>query len=194
MTLSDEEIAALSRTERRDLIERLQRPASDFVPAHPRAARAVRLGLMIGGAVVLIPWILVLAATLPSHYVAQNWKLTWVGFDALLALLMGLTAYCGWRRKQLVLPISFATGVLLVCDAWFDVVTASPFDRNEALASAFLAELPLAFIMIRGSLRLLRVSAVRSYQLADGQSMWHLQFPTSWVEARRRGRAREHTR
>lgn len=183
VVLSDEEIAALSSIERRDLIERLQRPLTDFVPPHASMLRRVRLGAMVVGTVVLVPWILVLAATLPSQYEAQHWKLTWVGFDLLLAFLMALTAYCGWRRKQLVLPLSFATGVLLICDAWFDVTTAAPGDWAESFAAAALAELPLAFVMICGSLRLLRVAAVRHYQLGDGQTLWHLHFPRSWVEA-----------
>jgi hypothetical protein len=37
------------------------------------------------------------------------------------------------------------TGTLLVCDAWFDVLTAQPgSELLESLAEAGLAELPLA--------------------------------------------------
>ena len=72
---------------------------------------------MIGGAVALVPWVLYVSLTLPVQYEAHNWRYTWVGFDLFLAALMALTAYCGWRRKQVVMPLSFATGVLLACDA-----------------------------------------------------------------------------
>lgn len=181
VTLSDDEIAALSRTERRDLIERLQRPVGALVPTHLGTVRRVRLGIMIVGALALIPWILYLSFTLPMQYTAYNWKLTWVGFDGLLALLMGLTALCGWRRRQLVMPLSFATGVLLLCDAWFDVMTAAPAERAASVASAGVLELPLAFVMIAGSLRLLRLFALRSYHLDEGDRLWSLRFPAQWL-------------
>jgi hypothetical protein len=35
---------------------------------------------------------------------------------------------------------------MLLCDAWFDVVTATPGGRTEAVLEAALAELPLALI------------------------------------------------
>jgi hypothetical protein len=35
---------------------------------------------------------------------------------------------------------------MLVCDAWFDVVTSDPGGRLEAVLQAALAELPLAVI------------------------------------------------
>lgn len=111
---------------------------------------------MIGGAVALVPWVLYVSLTLPVQYEVHNWRYTWVGFDLFLAALMALTAYCGWRRKQVVMPLSFATGVLLACDAWFDVMTAAPAERGGSLLSAGLLEWPLAFVMIAGSLRLLR--------------------------------------
>lgn len=182
MVLSDDEIAALSTAERRDLIERLQRPMNDVLPTHIRTIRRVRLGLMISGAIVLVPWVLYLNLTLPVQYRAHNWRYTWVGFDLLLATLMALTAYCGWRRKQVVMPLSFATGVLLACDAWFDVMTAAPAERAESLLSAGLLELPLAFVMIAGSLRLLRVGALRSYRLDESESLWSLTIPAAWIE------------
>ena len=34
-----------------------------------------------GVAAVLLPWCLILAATLPSTYQANHWKLTWIGLD-----------------------------------------------------------------------------------------------------------------
>jgi hypothetical protein len=37
---------------------------------------------------------------------------------------------------------------MLLCDAWFDVVTSSPDDRLEAILLAGLAELPLAAICV----------------------------------------------
>jgi hypothetical protein len=35
---------------------------------------------------------------------------------------------------------------MLICDAWFDIVTSQPGERLEAVLEAVLAELPLAAI------------------------------------------------
>ena len=47
---------------------------------------------------VLIPWIVLLALTLPRHYVAGHWRLTWVGFDIILLASLAATAWFAWRR------------------------------------------------------------------------------------------------
>ncbi|MBB4855978.1 hypothetical protein HNP40_003392 [Mycobacteroides chelonae] len=36
------------------------------------------------------------------------------------------TAVRGLPRRQLLVLTAFSTGVLLICDAWFDVMTAGP--------------------------------------------------------------------
>jgi hypothetical protein len=70
-TLSDAQIAAMSPAQRRDLIQRLERPLDEvFPPAIARRMRRNRLTLMVGGAVGLIPWMIYLAFTLPTNYVA----------------------------------------------------------------------------------------------------------------------------
>lgn len=61
-------------------------------------------------------------------------------------------------------------------------MTAAPAERGESLLSAGLLEWPLAFVMIAGSLRLLRVAALRSYRLDEGDSLWNLSIPPAWVE------------
>jgi hypothetical protein len=46
-------------------------------------------------------------------------------------------------------PLAAVTGTMLVCDAWFDVVTSqSGGEMWEAVAEAALAELPLAAVCI----------------------------------------------
>jgi hypothetical protein len=44
-----------------------------------------------------------------------------------------------------VILTSFASGILLVCDAWFDFTTAEPKGIWWSAASAVLIELPIAF-------------------------------------------------
>jgi hypothetical protein len=48
--------------------------------------------------------------------------------------------------------------VLLICDAWFDVMTAGPHDLWVSALTATLVELPLAVILIITALRILRLS------------------------------------
>lgn len=174
--LSDADIAAMTPVQRRDLIMRLQRPLDDvFPPALAKRMRRIRLTLMTGSSIVLIPWVIYLGFTLPDNYTAHNWPATWVGFDGLLIAFMATTAVLGWLRRQLVLLTAFTTGVLLVCDAWFDILT-SDFgqDLTVPLVTAVLVELPLAMLMITGAIRILRLTATRLWFLEPGAPLWHL--------------------
>jgi len=112
--LSDVRIAAMSPAQRRDLVQRLKRPLDEvFPPPMARRMRRNRLTLMVGGAIVLIPWTVHLAFTLPTNDVARNWPATWIGFDRLLIAFMATTAVLGWLRRQVVVLAAFTTGVLL---------------------------------------------------------------------------------
>ena len=134
---------------------RLERPLDELIPAPVVARRRrLRLALMVGGAIGLIPWIVFLVITLPANYVAHNWPATWVGFDALLVAFMVTTAVLVFLRRQLVPLTAFTTGVLLICDAWFDVMTAGPHDLWVSALTATLVELPLAVILITTALRI----------------------------------------
>lgn len=193
--LTDEQIAAMSPHERRDLIKRLARPVDDFVPSHRwlRRTRELRILLVVGSAVVLVPWIAYLAITLPPRYVADNWDVTWVGFDVLLLVMMVATAILGYLRRQMLVMTAFATGVLLVCDAWFDVVTAHGNDQTWSVVSAVVVELPLAALLITGSLQILRLVAARLWALDAGQHAWQVRIPLpseADTAVRRRARVR----
>jgi len=173
--LSDARIAAMSPADRRDLIQRLQRPLDEvFPPPVARRMRRTRLTLMVGGSIVLIPWIVHLGFTLPANYVAHNWPATWIGFDCLLIAFMAATAVLGWLRRQLVVLPGFTTGVLLICDAWFDIMTASPSQMWESVLTAALGNLPLAVLLISGALRILRLTARRLWFLDPETSAWRL--------------------
>ena len=95
--------------------------------------------------------------TLPENYTAQHWQATWVGFDILLLAFMIATAVLGFVRHHLLTLFAFSTGVLLVCDAWFDVLTAKRGDFAVSVLTAALGELPLAIVLIGGSLRIARL-------------------------------------
>jgi hypothetical protein len=178
--LSDAEIARLTPAQRRRLIRRLSKSLTDVAgpPEKIRRVRVARLSILIAAVLVLIPWIVYLALTLPERYVTTHWELTWVGFDVLLLALFVTTAVLGLMRRQLIVLSAFATGVLLVCDAWFDVTTAGPHDRPLSLLSAVLVELPMAVLLIGFALRFVRVQAERMWLMPPARHLWQvpLQF------------------
>jgi hypothetical protein len=174
--LTDEQIASMTVSQRRDLMMRLARPASQVLPS-PRAIRRRRSlvvsGLVLGVA-MLIPWTSYLAFTLPSHYEARNWDVAWVGFDVLLIAMLAITAWLGWRRRQLVALTAFATGMLLVVDAWFDVVTAQHADRPLSILVAVVLELPVAGLMMTMSVQMIMVVAARLWMRPPGSRVWQV--------------------
>ncbi|MRH90082.1 hypothetical protein GFY24_22005 [Nocardia sp. SYP-A9097] len=176
--LSDDEIAAMSDQDRRELIARLQ-PAERVLPPPQvvKIHRRIRLTLMVGGSLVLIPWIVYLGMTLPADYHARNWSLTWIGFDVLLVLMMGATAYLGWRKRVFLLLPAFATGMLLLVDAWFDIVTAEPGDVWVSVGTALIGEIPLAILQISGALMLLRFLILAHPLYDPAISPWRAPMP-----------------
>jgi hypothetical protein len=173
--LTDAQIAELTPKQRRDLISRLELPLSDVIdPAFLARVRRIRLGLMIGGSMAMIPWLGYLAMTLPDKYVAHNWPVTWIGFDILLVFFMVSTAVFGYLRRQLLVFSAFTTGVLLICDAWFDLMTAGPRDLWLSVVTALLIEVPLAMFMIFSAQRLMRLTMMRLWLLDPGMRLWDL--------------------
>ncbi len=81
-------------------------------------------------------------AHLAENYAAQHWRATWIGFDTVLLALMIATAVLGFLRRHVLTLFAFTTGVLLVCDAWFDVMTARRGDMMVSVLTAALGELP----------------------------------------------------
>jgi hypothetical protein len=129
--------------------------------------RRIREWLALCAAIALIPWTVYLGLSLPQSYSAQHWQLTWVGFDVLLLAFMIATAVLGFTNHRLLTLFAFTTGVLLLCDAWFDVLTARRGDFALSVLIAVLGELPLAAVLIVGTLRLARLQA-----FASSRSWW----------------------
>ena len=96
-------------------------------------------------AVGLVPWTLYLTLALPSRHVTTHYDLAWVGFDIALAGAFAGTAWAAVRSPGWLVPLAAVTGTMLVCDAWFDIVTSrGAGEIGEAAAEAVLVELPLA--------------------------------------------------
>ena len=174
VTLTDEEIAAMTGEQRRQLIWRLARPVAEVLP--PRfdstRVRRHRVALMSLGAAALVPWTAYLGVSLPNRYVARHWTLTWVGFDVVLIVMFAATALLGLLRRQLVVLAAFTSGILLLCDAWFDITTANGHDRPVSIASAVLAEGPIAVLLITSALRLIRTTVRRVYAIGEHEALW----------------------
>jgi hypothetical protein len=107
----------------------------------------------------LIPWTIGLALTLPRSYLVGNWPLAWTGFDIILLGCLGTTAWALWKQRQVAVVASLITSVLLLCDAWFDVVTAhSGRCLDLSITTAVFGEIPIAVLLGLVSVRLLRAS------------------------------------
>ncbi|MEV1069548.1 hypothetical protein [Streptomyces sp. NPDC050263] len=108
--------------------------------------------LLLAAGLALVPWLAVLWTTLPGTYPAQHWGAAWIGFDA-LEIVGLLTSAVLVRRGDHRAPLaSIATAVLLLVDAWFDVMTAG-HGVVISLVSACTLELPLAALCAVVALR-----------------------------------------
>jgi len=111
----------------------------------PRPAKSwLGRGVLIAG-LAMIPWVLILACSLPPTIRAAHWSTAWAGLDALEAAgLMTTGAALIGRCSWLCLPAAI-TSTLLVVDAWFDITTSAPgHAATVAIAMAAFPELPIA--------------------------------------------------
>jgi len=98
----------------------------------------------------LLPWTAYLIATLPSRHLQTGYyDLAWGGFDVALAALLVATGVGLLRRKLWVQSTATAAATMLVCDAWFDVLSSQPgAERLIAVVLAVLVELPSALVCL----------------------------------------------
>jgi hypothetical protein len=121
---------------------RRARPVHTFLP---------RWVVPLLGAVALglVPWTLWLTFTLPSRHVTEHYDVAWVGFDVVLAASFVATVVTAVKFSPWLEATAAVTGTLLVCDAWFDIVTsADSGERLIATIEAVCAELPLAAVCV----------------------------------------------
>jgi len=122
-------------------------PGFSFDGVRRRARRMA--WLFVAAAVLLIPWTVYLAVTLPKRDIDTHYRGAWVGFDLLLVGAIVLTAYYAFKVDTRVQLPATATATLLLVDAWFDVMTAG---GRKATASALLmavcVEIPAALFSL----------------------------------------------
>jgi hypothetical protein len=162
-------LAALSPQERADLLRFLRDlgggapgapgvpPPVAIPPAAARRRRLLMIEFLVLCCVVLLPWIAFLGLSLPTSYVAQHWRVAWIGFDVALFGGLATTAWALWQRREVAIGAAIATATLLVCDAWFDTMFARVgADRRTSVVIAYLIELPLAALLSAMARRLMR--------------------------------------
>jgi hypothetical protein len=116
-------------------------PARQPLPSLLRRGRVVALGV----GCFLLPWCVLLSATLPVTAEVQNWSLAWTGLDGGEAVAALATAVLLTREDPRAALTAMAGGALLIADGWFDVCTSPPgVDHVLAVAEAVFVELPLA--------------------------------------------------
>jgi len=99
--------------------------------------------------VLLVPWIVWLAVSLPSSHVDRFYDVTWVGFDVGLLAALAAVVWLAHRRSSYVELAATAAATMLVVDAWFDTTTSTPgADRWEAIAACVFVELPIAALCV----------------------------------------------
>jgi hypothetical protein len=98
---------------------------------------------------VFVPYIIQLGLTSPSRVSSHNYGVAWVGLDVMELVALALTGFFAWTRSTWVAMAATGAAALLVCDAWFDVVTAHDSnDRMLAVAEAIVLELPMALFCL----------------------------------------------
>jgi hypothetical protein len=124
------------------------RPSPTEQPLPPDEAQHLPRWLAWAFAVIaifLVPWTLWLTFSLPTRHVTHHYDVAWVGFDIGLAAAFAATAFAALRASAWLQVLATLTGTMLVCDAWFDTVTATSRDEQiVAILEAAIAELPLA--------------------------------------------------
>lgn len=118
-------------------------------PIVPRRRRWLAPLFFLAG-VGLLPWTAYLILTLPGkHLQTGYYDFAWGGFDIGLAALLVATGVGLLRRKLWVQSTATAAATMLLCDAWFDVLSSHPGrERLTAVVLAAAAELPTAAICL----------------------------------------------
>ena len=109
----------------------------------------IMASLLVVAAACLVPWTVFLGLSLPGRYDVGHWSLVWTGFDAVLLAVLAYAGWAAWFRRQILATTAIVAGTLLLCDAWFDIVTSiGNGDEWLSLLTGFGAEIPLAVFFL----------------------------------------------
>jgi hypothetical protein len=130
----------------------------DGVPAAPdgRRLRWLARAMLVAG-LGMIPWMALLAISLPASTVAAHWSTAWVGLDAMETAGLLATGTLLLRRDRRCCLAATVTATLILIDAWFDVTTSLPgLPQLTAIGMAAFIEVPVSVLCAALALRLVR--------------------------------------
>jgi hypothetical protein len=125
------------------------------------------VAFFLGGAVVLIPWDVLMFSVPQVVNVPKHWVLVWGGFDCFLILGFGVTAFRLMTRSPRGAVTAAMTGTMLLIDAWFDVLTTRHGGLMVSILMAVFAEIPCAVICFYVSRRIVMLFEQAKDYLAE---------------------------
>ena len=97
--------------------------------------------------IVLVPWTINLSLTLPTHHLSPHWDISWTGLDVGIIITLLITAYLAYKKSKWVTMPAIATSVLLIADAWFDIMSSHAGTAlDQAIILAIFVELPVSIM------------------------------------------------
>ena len=112
--------------------------------------RRLVTALYAAAAIALLPWSVLLATRLPARHLSAHWDIAWSGFDIALAATLASVAVSAWRHSPWLEGAASAAAALLLCDVWFDLLTAATSrELVVAAVEAALVELPMALVCVQ---------------------------------------------
>jgi hypothetical protein len=106
--------------------------------------RPLVITISLAATMAFVGWIAVLALTLPARYLGNHWNVAWVGFDVMLLISLVATGWAMAGRRPWAGAALMVSAAVLVCDAWFDVTTASGATTTLISIGLSAVELPAA--------------------------------------------------
>jgi hypothetical protein len=125
------------------------------------------VAFFLGGAVVLIPWDVLMFSVPQVVNVPKHWVLVWGGFDCFLILGFAVTAFRLMTRSPKGAVTAAMTGTMLLIDAWFDVLTTHRGGQLVSILMAVFAEIPCALICFYVSRRIVSLFEQAKDYLAE---------------------------
>jgi hypothetical protein len=105
----------------------------------------IMASVLLVSAAALVPWTVFLGLSLPGNSDAGPWT----GFDVVLLSVLAYAGWAAWFRRQILATTAIVAGTLLLCDAWFDIITSiGNSDEWVSLLTGFGAEIPLALFFL----------------------------------------------
>lgn len=99
-------------------------------------------------ALIMVPWTVYIGESLPRRQLSSHYDVSWAGFDVILLAALAATAFFALRRSGYLSMAATATAVLLVVDAWFDLMTTPSAQLAQSIVLAAVVELPLAAVCV----------------------------------------------